>query len=448
MTLRELLKKSEARRPAGDEYTSPGPDFREPASGVSGAEDYTWPDPGLEWNEGTAAEKPVSTARPARILFRRFAVIAAAVLAVVITTDAMGRDLLREDPLSDSPFYVPSHEVMDPEGPAPTIPVTEIPLTEPALTEPSVTEPAGNESDTAEAPATEEPATEPPTTEPATEPPTTEPTTEPPTTESPTTEPPATEPVYDDEFPVLINLWPNGYSSSLWTNTYEYPNDYLEAPVDEDKNIYLEPGAEYLIMGNEEEGTLPIHVGVNRTEEFPDIADLSGRGAHYDPDTNTLTLTDFDGGDLALEANLMGNNFTIELHGANRLSRIRIWGWYFGGSLTITGDGSLAVNDTQTSGVGLYMESEFSPSCLMIGRDVTVDIYGSPDVENSAALYIYATTMEGGIFALQPQEMEGGTLTVLQQAELSYGTTYVYGVMTDEAGTEHSLHVRFAPKAP
>ena len=441
MTLRDLLRKSGTRRPAGDEYTSPGPDFREPDSGVSDAEDFTRPDPGLEWNEGTAAEKPVSAARPARTLFRRFAMIAAAVLAVVITTDAMGRDLLREDPLSDSPFYVSSHEVMDPEGPAPTIPVTEIPLTEPAATEPSETAP-----DTAEASAaTEAPTTEPPATEaPATEPPTTEP----PATEPPTTEPPATEPVYDDEFPILINPWPNGYSSSRWTNTYEYPNDYLETPVDEDKNVYLEPGAEYLIMGNEEEGTLPIHVGVNRTEEFPDVVDLSSRGAHYDPDTNTLTLTDFDGGDLALEANLMGNGFTIELHGANRLSRIRIWGWYFGGSLTITGDGSLAVNDTQTSGVGLYMESEFSPSCLMIGRDVTVDIYGSPDIENSAALYIYATTFEGGIYALQPQQMEGGTLTVLQQAELSYGTTYVYGVMTDEEGTVHSLHVTFSPAAP
>nr|MBQ6241076.1 hypothetical protein [Lachnospiraceae bacterium] len=444
MKLWDLLKKNSRNRNAGDEFSSPGLDFRTLAQYGPGTDDFACPDPGLEWNEATGAEKQTAPKRTGRSRVLRLALIAAAMTAVVITTDAMGRDFLREDPFADSPLYA-SHEVPDPTASEATIPGTEIPLTEIPETEtatagPDITEEPTTELLTTEAPTTEAPTTEPPTTEP--------PTTEAPTTEPPTTEPPTTEPVYDDEFPVLINPWPNGFSSSNWTNTYDYPNDYLENPVDDNKNIYLEPGCEYLIMGNEEEGTLPIHVGVDRTQEFPDIVDLTDRGAHYDADTNTLTLTDFDGGDLALEANLMGNNFTIELHGENRLSRIRVWGWYFGGSLTITGDGSLAVNDTQTSGVGLYMESEFSPSCLMIDRDVTVDIYGSPDIENSAALYIYATTFEGGIYALQPQQMEGGTLTVLQQAELSYGTTYVYGVMTDEEGTVHSLHVTFSPAAP
>ncbi|MBO4838363.1 MAG: hypothetical protein J5493_03215 [Lachnospiraceae bacterium] len=437
MKLQDLLKKNRRNRKDGDEFSSPGPDFREPASPASEAGDFPAPDPGLEWNENTGAAGPAPSGQAGATRFRLMALIAAALIAVAATTDAMGRDFLREDPFADPSHYA-SHEVMDPTASEPTIPGTEVPLTEIPETDPSET----FAPETTEEPATEDPTTE----EPTTEAPTTEaPTTAAPTTEAPTTEAPTTEPVYDDEFPVLINPWPNGYSSANWTNTYEYPNDYLENPVDDNKNIYLEPGCEYLIMGNEEEGTLPIHVGVDRTQEFPDIVDLTDRGAHYDADTNTLTLTDFDGGDLALEANLMGNNFTIELHGENRLSRIRIWGWYFGGSLTITGDGSLAVNDTQTSGVGLYMESEFSPSCLMIDRDVTVDIYGSPDIENSAALYIYATTFEGGIYALQPQQMEGGTLTVLQQAELSYGTTYVYGVMTDEEGTVHSLHVKFSP---
>ena len=425
MKLWDLLKKNSRNRNAGDEFSSPGPDFRTPAQAGPGPDDFARPDPVLEWNEATGAEKQTAPKRTGRSRVRQLALIAAAMTAVVITTDAMGRDCLREDPFADCPRYA-SHEVLDPTASEATIPGTEVPLTEIPETETA--------ADITEEPTTELLTTEAPTPEP--------------TTEAPTTEAPTTEPVYDDEFPVLINPWPNGFSSFNWTNTCDYPNDYLENPVDDNKNIYLEPGCEYLIMGNEEEGTLPIHVGVDRTQEFPDIVDLTDRGAHYDADTNTLTLTDFDGGDLALEANLMGNNFTIELHGENRLSRIRVWGWYFGGSLTITGDGSLAVNDTQTSGVGLYMECEFSPSCLMIDRNVTVDIYGSPDIENSAALYIYATTFEGGIYALQPQQMEGGTLTVLQQAELSYGTTYVYGVMTDEEGTVHSLHVTFSPAAP
>lgn len=395
----------------------------DPEFAVTG-DDFPMPDISQEYGEinSSASESPRRKSKSSQ--FSRFLKIASAALVVVITTSAMGRDILLEDPFSDH-GHIAYHDTM----PAETLPVSEptLPPTE-APTEPfSTAAPAPTDNMPS---SSEETTTSPTFSE----------------TQAPSTEE-STAVIYDDAFPSLINPWPNGYSSDKWTNTYEFINDYLEKPVPDENNHYLEPGAEYLIMGNAETGTLPLHVGVNRTAEFSDIVDLSDQGAVYDPETNTLTLNNFhpEGEDYALEANMMGNNFTLVLHGENRLSRITMWGWYFGGSLTITGNGSLVVNEKQTSGVGLYFRSEYSQSCLMIDRNVTLTLYGSPDIENSAALYFYATTEPQGLYYLKPQIMDGGTLTTLQNAELSMGSVYVFGIM-DEDGN-HSLNVSFHPES-
>ncbi|MCR5835068.1 MAG: fibronectin type III domain-containing protein [Lachnospiraceae bacterium] len=71
-------------------------------------------------------------------------------------------------------------------------------------------------------------------------------------------------------------------------------------------------------------------------------------GTSYDKSTNTLTLSNFDGSKQYLEANSMGEDFKIKLEGTNTLHKIYVYGSGHGGSLDITGSGSLELNATKT----------------------------------------------------------------------------------------------------
>lgn len=192
---------------------------------------------------------------------------------------------------------------------------------------------------------------EPPVTTqvPTTEVPTTEiPTTEVPTTEVPTTQVPTTEPE-EDEFPELDNLEPDWDGDYSWST--EGPELYLRFARKEDENY------SYLVRGAAWDTYDPDGKLVS-----------SANGISYDRASNTLYLNDCS---LAvLDVNLMGNGFTIELSGDNEISSVSIWGAGYGGSLKLTGEGTLRVEN------GLGLNAEGSGSCLMIGRGVTLKTYG------------------------------------------------------------------------
>ena len=114
----------------------------------------------------------------------------------------------------------------------------------------------------------------------------------------------------------------------------------------------------------------------------------------YDSETNTLTLTDCTISYLFIGD--MGTSLTIRLVGRNEvLHNIKVYNSRFeaGCALTFAGDGCLVVNAECAEEVGIYIDGEFSQSCLMIGADVTLDVYGSEaavDVSNtSSAKAIY-----------------------------------------------------------
>ena len=178
-------------------------------------------------------------------------------------------------------------------------------------------------------------------------------------------------------FPILPNLEPNGYVEA-W--------DY--GVMDEEfVRFEGEKGIEYLWAGKAY-GT------------SPDAVD----GASYDREKNVLTLNGFDGGDRVLNANLMGNGFTLRLEGENRLGGILMWGFYYGGSLTITGDGCLYVNSDGVREIGLQFNAEFSESCLMVDKSVGfIDAGGS-----LAAFMVYDSTHRRGLYAMSPLRLEGG----------------------------------------
>lgn len=158
-------------------------------------------------------------------------------------------------------------------------------------------------------------------------------------------------------------------------------------------------------------------------------------GAVYDEASNTLTLTNFTGP--ALDVNLMGNGFTINLIGENRLAGLQVWGFMYGGSVTFTGSGSLIVNEGAANPVGVLLNAEGSPSCLMVDRGVTLEIYGSEQ-----AIGIYDTTLSKSVYYLRPVQMSGGR-GYMTNSEMDEG---IYNGMVFEKDTVNpAKHVRFAP---
>ncbi len=127
---------------------------------------------------------------------------------------------------------------------------------------------------------------------------------------------------------------------------------------------------------------------------------VTQQGISYDPSTNTLTLDNYHGGGLSV--NLMGNGFTVELIGENELTEyFMIWGFYTGGSVHFTGNGSLTVNSGVSADIGLQLAGEFSTSCIMIDSSVTLDVYGK-----SRAVEIQDTDAEKAIYLLSGDPLD------------------------------------------
>lgn len=68
------------------------------------------------------------------------------------------------------------------------------------------------------------------------------------------------------------------------------------------------------------------------------------KGAVYDKKTNTLTLTNYKHPTMSIEANEMGDDFKIKLVGDNQIKSLIVWGYGYGGSVEILGDGTLTIN--------------------------------------------------------------------------------------------------------
>ncbi len=99
-------------------------------------------------------------------------------------------------------------------------------------------------------------------------------------------------------------------------------------------------------------------------------------GATYNKKTNTLTLSDFDAPDKTIQVNEMGSDFTIKLVGKNNIRGLKVWGFGYGGSCTITGKGTLNVNkDKAKNEFGIILYAEDSASVLTIAKTCTVNAW-------------------------------------------------------------------------
>lgn len=264
----------------------------------------------------------------------------------------------------------------------------------------------------------------------------------------------------DDAFPVLSNLEPNGYvpgygildeeyvrfentdgtvnylycTDGMWNRTDEWwidsegvhfeggvvITDYYYAPnsdyktesarISDQAGSAWYNGKDFLwIPGAQANGlTEPLY----RTLPIGPIP-----GASYDEATNTLTLTNFTGD--YLNANLMGNGFKLKLVGDNNLKGIVVWGFMYGGSITVTGDGTLTIEHRDVPGIRL--ECENSDSCLMIDKDVRLVVEGT-----GPHILVTDSTHEKGIYYLKPltvKDHRTGDYLVREQSS-SDGHTY------------------------
>ena len=97
------------------------------------------------------------------------------------------------------------------------------------------------------------------------------------------------------------------------------------------------------------------------------------KGAVYDKKTNTLTLTNYKHPTMSIEANEMGDDFKIKLVGDNQIKSLIVWGYGYGGSVEILGDGTLTINKNKGKNCGITMQPEGTKAVLK------VDVYAGTD---------------------------------------------------------------------
>lgn len=132
------------------------------------------------------------------------------------------------------------------------------------------------------------------------------------------------------------------------------------------------------------------------------VASWNRADLRYDPDTNTLTLDDFTGG--IVSARMMGEDFTIQYDGENKLDAILCRGHrsVVSGSLSIDGSygASLVVNEDRQWPAGIHLSADRSSSALSVLWGTELEVYGSEAavlVENSSAEQGIATEPVTGV---------------------------------------------------
>lgn len=105
------------------------------------------------------------------------------------------------------------------------------------------------------------------------------------------------------------------------------------------------------------------------------------KGISYDEKTNTLTLNNFNEPKRHINADNMGDNFTICVKGKNTIAHINVGGEW-GGDLTITGDGTLNINPNRQEYNAIDISRDPNGSekiTLTIEGGVTVNAYRGAD---------------------------------------------------------------------
>lgn len=119
----------------------------------------------------------------------------------------------------------------------------------------------------------------------------------------------------------------------------------------------------------------------------------SAKGAVYDKKTNTLTLTNCNMPDYVLSMNMMGDNFKIKLVGSSHIGMLCAWGYGYGGSVEIVGDGKLYVNEEHKKSDAIVLQPEGTKSYFRISGNAEVYVYAGK-TDGSIVIADYTTVAD------------------------------------------------------
>ena len=133
-------------------------------------------------------------------------------------------------------------------------------------------------------------------------------------------------------------------------------------------------------------------------------------GVTYDKASNTLTLDNYKNANAGISANMMGDDFKIKVVGNCEIAMFVAWGDGWGGSVTVTGNGTLTVNKSGICENAVVLEAEGTASSFNVDSTATVNLYGKGGVFysnfNAAASAGAVVTAKNGqsIFAISKED--------------------------------------------
>ena len=128
------------------------------------------------------------------------------------------------------------------------------------------------------------------------------------------------------------------------------------------------------------------------------VAISTVKNISYDKKTNTLTLNGYQETEKKIVANEMGDDFKVKVVGNNQIQGITVWGYSYGGSLTIEGNGSLEINKNRVQGEPIFLQAEESNAQFKVKQGVTLKVYCDNKYPSSIVISYSAAAKEGIVF--------------------------------------------------
>lgn len=154
-------------------------------------------------------------------------------------------------------------------------------------------------------------------------------------------------------------------------------------------------------------------------------------GMSYDKKTNTLTLEKCN--IPHLEVNEMGDDFKIKLVGDCKVGLVSIWGYGYGGSVTVTGSGTLTAE-------AFYLNAEKTKATFTVTESATVKLAST---SGKSLFYISDTYVaKDAVKADYDGKITVSELTNYKRQNLSFsdGYSYSFPILTKD-GAKYYLNV-------
>lgn len=118
----------------------------------------------------------------------------------------------------------------------------------------------------------------------------------------------------------------------------------------------------------------------------------------YDKKTNTLTLNGYQEAEKRIVANEMGDDFKVKVVGNNQIQGIAVWGYSYGGSLTLEGNGTLEINKNRVQGEPISLMAEEANAQFKVKQGVTLRVYRDKKYLSSIVVSYSSAAKDGIIF--------------------------------------------------